>query len=392
MALSDHSLVFYLGIKDEYVNDSPTSWKVNKVGGTPDWTSTSLKSAPDLKCCLCGKQRLLLVQVYSPLDRTEWYHRTLYVFCCISPNCWNKQESYKVIRSQETCDGSEVTNLAQAKQVVSSDWLDSQDDWGSGPGSPSVDPQAEEGKDLTKSLQGLVVSTADDNLCDDDMDFAEVQPETIEGVDAVKRACELKRVEQEQRAALESLSAGSTFRSYYVGVIEEDRDSEGDFAADSHVEKLLQNYELEDGSASKKISKGQGSSSYAQETYEKASISHGDQTFYKFHKRLQRCPEQLIRFCWDGKPLFISRPPASWVVPTCANCGARRCFELQVMPALIPTLEIEGAHFKGCPLEFGTILIYSCSASCWSAQNTWLEEVAFIQPDPDVAFWNRVVS
>ncbi|CAN7998920.1 unnamed protein product [Ixodes hexagonus] len=394
MTSSNPPLIFYLGVKDEYVNGSPTSWKINKVGGTPDWTSTALKSTPDLKCGLCGKQRLLLVQVYSPLDRTDWYHRTLYIFCCVSPSCWNRQERqvFIVIRSQETCDGSDATNLMQVKQTVSSDWLDSQDDWGTDPGFASPSTQAGEGKDLAESLQDLVVSTVDSDLrdfVDADMDCAEVQPEAT-GVDAVKTAGELRHSELERRAELQALSAVSAFRSYYVSVVEEDRISQEDSTADSHIKELLQNYELDDGCASKTISRGQGSSSYAQENYEKASISHGDQTFYKFHKRLQCCPEQLIRFCWDGKPLFISQPPASWVVPKCANCGAHRCFELQVMPALIPTLEIDGAQFKGCPVEFGTIIVYSCSASCWNAQNTWLEEVAFVQPDPDVAFWNTI--
>ena len=31
------------------------------------------------------------------------------------------------------------------------------------------------------------------------------------------------------------------------------------------------------------------------EAYEKATAKHGDKTFYKFHKRLSRCPEQVLR-------------------------------------------------------------------------------------------------
>ena len=36
-----------------------------------------------------------------------------------------------------------------------------------------------------------------------------------------------------------------------------------------------------------------GSSS---EAYEKTTTKHGDKTFYKFHKRLSRCPEQILRY------------------------------------------------------------------------------------------------
>ena len=40
--------------------------------------------------------------------------------------------------------------------------------------------------------------------------------------------------------------------------------------------------------------------SSSSEVYEKTTTKHGDKTFYKFHKRLSRCPEQVLRYvnCW----------------------------------------------------------------------------------------------
>ena len=36
-------------------------------------------------------------------------------------------------------------------------------------------------------------------------------------------------------------------------------------------------------------------SSSSSEAYEKTATKHGDKIFYKFHKRLSRCPEQVLR-------------------------------------------------------------------------------------------------
>ncbi|KAL1431289.1 hypothetical protein MTO96_014311 [Rhipicephalus appendiculatus] len=97
-----------------------------------------------------------------------------------------------------------------------------------------------------------------------------------------------------------------------------------------------------------------------------------------------------MRFCWEGEPLFICPPPPSWEPKNCEACGARRCFELQAMPALIPSLKIEGIRkLRDAPVEFGTVLVYSCSASCWKDGDTWRPEVALVQPDPDAVFWER---
>ena len=40
------------------------------------------------------------------------------------------------------------------------------------------------------------------------------------------------------------------------------------------------------------------------EAYEKTTTKHGDKTFYKFHKRLSRCPEQILRYVSCGANLI----------------------------------------------------------------------------------------
>lgn len=44
-------------------------------------------------CKLCGLPPPLIIQVYAPLENSP-YHRTLYLFGCLNPNCWNQNERY----------------------------------------------------------------------------------------------------------------------------------------------------------------------------------------------------------------------------------------------------------------------------------------------------------
>ena len=61
---------------------------------------------------------------------------------------------------------------------------------------------------------------------------------------------------------------------------------------------------------------------------------------------------------------------------TCSMCGALRTFECQLMPPLVYVIQsrlLTRVRSTDTPppaaVEFGTVLIYSCSASCW-----WSEE------------------
>lgn len=397
---------FYLGLKDEPVGEGTTSSQINKVGGRPDWTTSALRSLPGLSCSLCSKQLLLALQIYSPLDRSDWYHRTLYIFCCINPTCWNKQGSWQAIRSQERSSPAEQVDFsAAASPGLSSDWLAGQDDWdsdswGNVPSSSACNDDS--ARDLETCLGSMsvtavttspIASTPQEEEVlsgDSEMEEAPVEPEPAADGEALEAMTALKKSELERSAVLNGLLQGAVFKSYYIAVVEESALPD-EAPADAHTRKLLQDFEAGDGNAFRTPGKGQGGATYAQESYEKANYS--DAIFHKFHKRLQRCPCQLIRFCWEGAPLFISQPPPSWEPSKCESCGARRCFELQAMPALIQALEVEGcAQLQGPAVEFGTVLFYSCSASCWKEGDTWLPEVALVQADPDAAFWDKLGS
>ena len=115
------------------------------------------------------------------------------------------------------------------------------------------------------------------------------------------------------------------------------------------------------------------------------------------------------RYSWKGVPLLFSsspshQPPKESTL-VCKECGALCVFELQLMPPLVYILQQYGRRIEKVatmskdqylplPLEkvveFGTVLVYSCSASCWeeasctsSSLLTFREEIVVVQPDPD---------
>lgn len=60
------------------------------------------------------------------------------------------------------------------------------------------------------------------------------------------------------------------------------------------------------------------------------------------------------------------------------------------MPALLNVLKVKDAT-EAC-LEFGSVHVYTCSKSCWSATDTWSEEVAVLEPDPDQSCFDRAFA
>lgn len=160
-----------------------------------------------------------------------------------------------------------------------------------------------------------------------------------------------------------------------------------------HVDRLLQQYQQQTAAGSSSA-QGQGADSdgetYAPEEYEKDSIRGVDPAYVKFNKRLQRSPEQCVRYRFNGEPVWpnSSKPE----VPVCSRCGSSRVLELQLMPALIQlTLEayeqLSGAELQRCQAsqpgvaawEWSTVAVYTCSKSCsradaCSAGISWSEE------------------
>ncbi|KAK9758920.1 Programmed cell death protein 2, C-terminal putative domain [Popillia japonica] len=121
----------YLGYVDEVVSEkhkNSINFATNKIGGQPDYPSNINFDNPI--CPLCQLPRPLIVQIYAPLENTI-YHRILYIFACINPNCWNHNESWCCVRVQTLEPVNNVyepPTSAKPIQTVT-DWCQDADDW-----------------------------------------------------------------------------------------------------------------------------------------------------------------------------------------------------------------------------------------------------------------------
>ncbi|XP_026166371.1 programmed cell death protein 2-like isoform X2 [Mastacembelus armatus] len=333
-------------------NRHRSSYQTNKVGGHPDWLPGISRQCP--RCGCCGAPLAHVVQVYCPLDASP-SHRNLHLFACLRAECSGRAESWRALRSQAldarvtAATTATMPAPAQEAPLPLTAWCDAADDWGmeeGGDGSGGAEEaaassEAEDGpalseQDVSSGLQGLCLE------------------ESQEGV--------------------------PVFRSFFIGVVEES-DLRGEDDDLTRARELLRQYERREGVAAGQLCSSEGGDSG--EKYEKTRARHGDAVFSRFMKKISWCPQQILRYCRGGKPLFISELSSNLdqMLSTCGSCGGSRTFELQLMPALVSMLQREDCSAE---LEFGTVLVYTCTNSCWTlGSGSTVEELCFVQMDPD---------
>jgi hypothetical protein len=131
-----------------------------------------------------------------------------------------------------------------------------------------------------------------------------------------------------------------------------------------------------------------------------------------FQKRISIDPKQVLRYAYDGTPLWITSPDPSEDFRKsggllCTICGEQRVFECQLMPALLSHLSknmpgttgrktsstssdnavnmqrVLDADILGDGMDFGVVTVWSCPNSCDGRSVDDLKESIIIQPPPD---------
>ncbi|XP_065175165.1 programmed cell death protein 2-like [Sycon ciliatum] len=379
----------WLGLCGERITDTVDGYWCNKLGGSPNWITGI--SAEYGHCPVCSNNSMeLVVQLYAPLESSV-YHRTLYILAC-GGKCRGRPSSWRVLRCQSVDESSngETTsclesNLDTAAPTASldngaDDWGVDQDDWGDSGGGDTFD--------FSSPVNPMAA------------------PRTTARATCAQPTQHFTRNGQSSEAAPVATVATSawtsenSFVSYYIDVMEEpvvDKKSQNF----SHELELLAQYEETEGVSLKSLSSGKSSSSASaaggggNEEYEKSKAKHGDDAFRKFHKILARNAAQCLRYRWLLTPLeFTDSQPLPQEVQ-CSHCGARAHAEVQLMPPALAHLSSEGSRSSlartaaaaecsaGSRLEFGTVVVYTCSESCWSDSCTVRTERCVVLLDPD---------
>ncbi|KAM8945352.1 programmed cell death protein 2-like isoform 2-T2 [Pelodytes ibericus] len=345
-----------LGFKDAPLEDNTSSWEVSKIGGVPNFPPRVTLISPP--CPLCSAALCHVTQIYCPLEGSV-FHRVIHVFACSGKQCWGKHESWVALRSQ-SIEKTEPPQTEQAlfqqeESLAATDWCDGADNWG----------------------------------LDDDNDLTGASP--MLATDTHAKSVSVPPLDTDCTAQLQALSladrlgnAGcwvSAFCSYYMAVGDEE---EFELSSDhDHVHRLLREYEKQEGILSEEQESCTGKGDM--EKYEKHNLRSHDIVFYKFLKKIEPCRQQILRYSWNGTPLYISPTEVGFQPPPCVRCGGRRVFECQLMPALVCMLQSTKADVF---LEFGTVLIFTCERSCWAdGEKTPVQEFCFVQEDPDQQYF-----
>lgn len=113
-------------------------------------------------CPMCGLKRLLILQIYAPLENSQ-FHRTLYIFSCANATCSNQSKGWLCVRSQqiEKVSERETQRNRSAPATASIKWCSGADDWGDDDDDLSLDEGAQYGAPIDPNEQNGNI------VCDD---------------------------------------------------------------------------------------------------------------------------------------------------------------------------------------------------------------------------------
>jgi len=317
----------------------------SKLGGRPAWLRwDSLPKPEDLQCGVCKEPMVLLCQIYVPMDLPvdgssdpQPFHRTLYMFCCRNGPCSKFSSFVKVFRTE--------------KLQLPTD-----------PNYDDTDESEEELIDLCNQLEKPhnlcnLCGCLGDKVCSSchEVRYCSRQHQAADWKYGHKKRCNnssnglIQQLENFNFNDHHHQKHPIFFKEYEI-VIEEEPPAppvkmtvEEEYTDDNKpIDKKLERDLLK---------------------MQKQKI---DETFANFRERIDREPEQVIRYNLGKTPLWISSKniPTPAQIPRCA-CGSERQFEFQVLPQMINYLGVETTMES---IDFGTLCVYTCKGNCLTGE------------------------
>ena len=81
----------------------------------------------------------------------------------------------------------------------------------------------------------------------------------------------------------------------------------------------------------------------------------------------------------------MTKPDLGVIPRQCRHCQGQLVCEVQILPSMIPSLAFEGGDQGIAPLEFGTVMVYTCLKSCWEPETTthspYKNEIIYLQAE-----------
>lgn len=319
------------------------SWRLlspqfpSKVGGKPAWLSQrGLPSLLGLECEICRLPMAFLLQVYAPISgQDRSFHRTLFLFCCRTHECYaaNDSRCMKVFRSQ----------LQRRNEFYPYD-----------PPPEDEPPSGPEPDQSVLSVSGVklcwVCGCPGNKACSrcHSVTYCGKHHQTLHWKHTHKREC------GSQEAPTVTTSTFLFPESELVTEPEEEEEKKEEDTKEAEEE------EEEERSADCPSL----ADTLAETDLEEMAMheTEDNKVFQRFKKRIAPEPHQVVRYSRGGSPLWVSSQhiPSDEDIPPC-TCGAKKIFEFQVMPQLLNSLCVDST---GASIDWGTLAVYTCSASC----------------------------
>ncbi|XP_055685812.1 programmed cell death protein 2 [Lutzomyia longipalpis] len=296
----------------------------SKVGGRPAWLDLEhLPHPDDLKCATCKMPCIFLCQMYAALDEPETFHRTIFVFVCKNPACCkpNRNENFIVFRNQ----------LPRSNKFYSFEA-----------------PHEDEPKAETPYLCTLCV------VCGCRGPYQCPKCKSTFYCGPAHQRMDWKGGHREKCGA----GKVSLLLPEYEIVLETEKPpTPPPNPADEEKQEEQQMAEYK-----KMVDEGKaGEFKDVPEAELLKFANEEDETFSHFKKTISQEPDQVLRYCRNGSPLWISSTniPTSDAIPVCSLCNGERVFEFQIMPQILNYLGEDGMA-----LDWGVLAVYTCENSC----------------------------
>ncbi|OON19020.1 hypothetical protein X801_05120 [Opisthorchis viverrini] len=294
-------------------------------------------------CKSCRHRMCFIAQIYCPLGGSS-YHRSLYLFVCLKRSCQLDGFNWIALRSQSLdCEPARA-------ELFEADWAfdDSGDEnetkvdssWNADTDSIPKTEKPLVSQRLLGPFLGSFLEVFDDVAANPVSDIIDDSPDQTGSHANISSICAWLCAEEVERAFVEE--DDNTMEKAFSG------------ALSSHLANRSE-HGLED-----------------------------------------------VRYHWGGCPIFNGRPPRQLEqCLTCSRCHSPRVFEVQLFSVLNNSLKLD----PGCrsdaaaaplpydlhedefnvdwPLKIITVIVFSCSSSCWSESDEWVEECVVVQTDTD---------
>ncbi|XP_022891546.1 programmed cell death protein 2-like isoform X2 [Olea europaea var. sylvestris] len=324
----------------------------SKAGGTPAWLDPiNLPSEKSSLCDFCGEPLQFLLQVYAPLTEESTFHRTLFVFMCPSMACLlhDQHEQWKR-HPEKPCRSVKVfrCQLPRTNSFYSSN-------------APSEDG-TEQHLTAGATLCNWCGTWKGDKVCSScrKARYCSGKHQAAHWRSGHRLGCTQLHTSLE----LSESAASNSLWPQYVITNEDECEFE---------------HEMSDSEYSNALVSGNRVDESVKSLMNDFAGDDDKRSWASFQEIISRAPEQVLRYCRSAKakalwPVHSGRPSRS-DIPACNYCGGTRVFEFQVLPQL---LYYFGVQNDVDSLDWATIVVYTCEASC-KGDEGYKEEFAWVQ-------------